>query len=328
MEPDTAHSSYHFISILLQGDTYEAELNEQIFGALRQSPAASGITTPAILLGPANLAYFIDRFLSELLHLPLAIEITTPEQELRRQVDGFEEGRPDPANPGATWRALSLDLRMELGSKREARVFIRELPSEELIQISFAFAQANREDSSPGQMNDLRWFREFLFALTGAYPVQAGTIGLDLVAVDALFPAGDSWLENRFSLEKIVQVVCQGKQGLNFDFVFISPAIAGGDKPFVYNRIEPIYSSQEIEAGGRFHDLRLAKELHEYADQAENAYDRMYESSYPKDDRDDALSQLSKAIGLAGSLGLANIAADLKGRYEHINAVFNSQFRR
>jgi hypothetical protein len=54
----------------------------------------------------------------------------------------------------------------------------------------------------------------------------------------------------------------------------------------------------------------------------------MYESNYPKDDRDDALGFLSNAIKLAGSLGLVDLEAGLKSRSEHINQVFISQFRR
>lgn len=60
---------------------------------------------------------------------------------------------------------------------------------------------------------------------------------------------------------------------------------------------------------------------------AEHAYARMYESSHPKDDRDDALYQLKMALGIARGLKLKEKEAELVARYQHIEAVFNSQFR-
>jgi hypothetical protein len=53
----------------------------------------------------------------------------------------------------------------------------------------------------------------------------------------------------------------------------------------------------------------------------------MYESRTPREDRSDALIFLSKAIGLAASIGLEKEAARLEQRSEHIDAVFNAQFR-
>jgi hypothetical protein len=64
-----------------------------------------------------------------------------------------------------------------------------------------------------------------------------------------------------------------------------------------------------------------------FAQLAEQACARMYDSSYPKDDRDDALAYLSKAIQLAGCMGNGREEARLKQRYAEIEAVFNSQFR-
>lgn len=53
----------------------------------------------------------------------------------------------------------------------------------------------------------------------------------------------------------------------------------------------------------------------------------MCESNYPKDDRDDALTYLTKALKLTGALGLEDLESRIKQRHEHIDAIFNSQFR-
>ncbi len=334
MEPVSEYKIYYLASILLRSSSYEGELNEQILRALRSSPSASRIAAPRILLNTPNRRFFIDRFLSELAHLPFAVEIITPEQEVGQQIDGYEEGRPDPVDPAGTWRAMSLDIRMELGGKRDAKLFLSELQSGELVMISFAFDPSTvkggrwHNDDSLKQESDLPRFREFLLSLTEVYPVLIGTLGFDLDAVAAGLPDDELRLENRMSLHQLTSAIRQEGHEYSFDLAIINPAASGGNKPFVYDCIEPRKSVQEIEAGGRYHDLRLVEELRVNAERAEQAYDRMYESHHPKDDRDDALGFLSKAIGLAGSLGLAQIEGGLKSRYEHINEVFNSQFRR
>ena len=60
---------------------------------------------------------------------------------------------------------------------------------------------------------------------------------------------------------------------------------------------------------------------------AEGAYARMYKSSHPKDERDEALYQLNMALRIARVLKLKEKEAELTERYEHIESVFNSQFR-
>jgi len=115
--------------------------------------------------------------------------------------------------------------------------------------------------------------------------------------------------------------------GHGFDFIIVDGAPWGWDKPFVYDCIDPRGSAGAGKTGGPYYDLHLVEDMRANAERAEDAYARMYESKRPKDDRDDALSFLSKAIGQATDLGLEKEAARLKERYEHIEAVFNSQFR-
>jgi hypothetical protein len=62
---------------------------------------------------------------------------------------------------------------------------------------------------------------------------------------------------------------------------------------------------------------------------AEAAYDAMYEArpSAVKDLFDDACGLFAKAIDLAKRAGLADEAARLTARCDHIVSVYNSQFR-
>ena len=74
-------------------------------------------------------------------------------------------------------------------------------------------------------------------------------------------------------------------------------------------------------------DLDFTVGLYRWVAQAEQAYTRMYDSRYPKDDRDDALACLARAAELAAGLGLAGMEESLRERSAHIEAVYNSQFR-
>jgi len=63
---------------------------------------------------------------------------------------------------------------------------------------------------------------------------------------------------------------------------------------------------------------------------AEAAYDAMYDPKdryHAKELRDDALGALLSAIDIAKFLGLAEEAARLEKRYDHIYAVYAHQFR-
>jgi hypothetical protein len=60
---------------------------------------------------------------------------------------------------------------------------------------------------------------------------------------------------------------------------------------------------------------------------AETAYDRMYESSRPTRDFDNATHLFAQAIELALKLRLTGEAERLTARKAHIRAVYISQFR-
>lgn len=71
-------------------------------------------------------------------------------------------------------------------------------------------------------------------------------------------------------------------------------------------------------------------DLAHYEAAAEAAYDAMYEPKdryHAKELRDDALGNLACAIDVAEILGLAEDAARLRKRYDHIYAVYDHQFR-
>jgi hypothetical protein len=325
--------SCYLVSILLPSDSYEAELNGKILGALRDSPSASEISTPRILPGPPNRAYFLDRFFSELVGFPLSVRIITPEQVFQEQVDGYEDGRPDPADPAGTWRAMALDVELELGGRRTAKLYVRELPGEQFVQVIIGFESSSirggrrLEEDRRKQESDLPRFREFLLALMEVYPAISGTLGLELDAVTAGLPHDEFRLENGKWLHRLNCGIRQSGIEYGFDFIIVNGAAWGWDKPFVYDRIEPRGSVQDFKAVGPYYDLHLVEEMRVNAERAEQAYGKMYESKYPKEDRDDALLFLSKAIGLATDLGLEGEVAGLKERYEHVIKVFNSQFR-
>jgi hypothetical protein len=74
----------------------------------------------------------------------------------------------------------------------------------------------------------------------------------------------------------------------------------------------------------------LIAEMKENERLAEAAYDAMYEArpSAAKDSFDDACGFFAKAIDLAKRAGLADEAARLTARRDHIVSVYDSQFRR
>jgi hypothetical protein len=69
------------------------------------------------------------------------------------------------------------------------------------------------------------------------------------------------------------------------------------------------------------------RELDRLIGLAEAAYDRMYDARHPKDDYDDARRDFDAAIDEARRLGLDAEVARLTQRRDHVEAVYNSQFR-
>lgn len=323
----------YLASILLRSDSYEAELDERLLRALRANPSASHIPSPRILPGPPNRAYFLDRFFSDLAQLPASVDIIDPEQVFHEQIDGYEDGKPDPGDPGGTWRAMALHVRMDLGGEKAAKLYLRESPCERFVLVTFGFESSsvrggrwNRENGSK-EDSDLPRLREFLLALAEAYPAIVGTLGLELDADASGLPDDGASLANGRWLHRVNTRIRQSGNGHGYDFIIVHGAAWGWDKPFVYDCIEPRKFSRDMKAGKWYYDLLLVEEMRANAERAEEAYGRMYESKRPKDDRDDALLFLSKSIGLAADMGLGKEAARLKERYGHIDEVFNSQFR-
>ncbi len=323
----------YLASILLRGDSYEAELNGHLLGGLRDNLSASRISSPRILRGPSNRAYFIDRFFSDLAHLPFPVQIISPDPVCHEQVGRYEDGRPDPVNPSGTWSAMSLDVRLELGGERTAKLFLRESPGGQLVLATFAFdassIRGGRWHNVHGRKQDtvLPRFREFLLALADAYHAIIGTLGLDLTAAIGGLPNDAFRLENGMWLHRLNAEIRQAGHETGYDFIIVNGAPWGWDRPFVCDGIEPRKFAPGIEAGRKYFDLRLVEEIRANSDRAEEAYSRMYESKRPKDDRDDALLFLSKSIRLAADMGFEKELAMLKERYAQIDEVFNSQFR-
>jgi hypothetical protein len=328
-----SNNGYYLASILLRSDSYEWELNEMILGELRENPSGSKIASPRILWSPPNRSFFLDRFFEELAHLPFSVDIINSEQVFQEQVDGYGDDRPDPVDPAGTRRVASLDIRMELGRRRFAKLFIRELPDEQLVLVSFAFESSSvrggrwQASDLMRQESDLPRFREFLLGLMKAYPAIIGTLGFDLDVATAGVPHDAAPLETGMWLHQLNNGIRRAGNEYGFDFIIVNGAAGAREKLFVYDGIEPSGTEPDNKAGRPYYDLRLAEEMRANVERAEQAYDRMYDSRRPKDDHDDALLFLSKAIGFAADLGLEKEASRLEERYTHIHEVFHSQFR-
>lgn len=306
----------------MASNAYEAAIDDRIHAAREDR------TDSAILPGPPNRAYFLDSFFTQLRHLPFAMEITTPEPEFEEMIIGYEDGRPDPTDPAKKWRAFSLSLRMDLGGTQDATLLLRESPCESLTMASLVFAADTDESAAHAEPSAKRYlFREFLCTLINSYPVICGTIGLDIVAIEAGLPHDEFRLDNGRWLQQFIEKLRLSGREDDLFCVYINGSPWQFDRPFIYDNIEPHDSHLDTWAGRRFFDLHKIKEIRIHVEKGELAYARMYESGYPKDDRDDALMSLAKAISMANELGLEQEAARLKAQSEHINAVFNSQFR-
>ena len=70
-------------------------------------------------------------------------------------------------------------------------------------------------------------------------------------------------------------------------------------------------------------------EMADYEARAESAYTAMYDAASPnvKDCYEDACLHLAHAIQIATDLGLTDEVERLKKRGEHVDAVYNHQFR-
>jgi hypothetical protein len=69
------------------------------------------------------------------------------------------------------------------------------------------------------------------------------------------------------------------------------------------------------------------QELARLVARAEEAYDRMYEERRAKEPYQDACLHFQQAIELARRLGLDTEVARLTARRDHVDQVYNSQFR-
>jgi hypothetical protein len=79
--------------------------------------------------------------------------------------------------------------------------------------------------------------------------------------------------------------------------------------------------------GGHDQYLEFRRKLDVARVAAEQSYTQMYNSQFPKDDRDDALGHLSEAIRMAKLLNVETEIVELEARYESISAAYGSQFK-
>lgn len=316
--PVKEKESRYLASILLLTDAYETESDRSSLEAMHNMPSEKGNSASMVTQGLPTLS-FIERVVMVLFDLPFA-EMLTPFDEYVQRADDYEYGVSDPEGCNGIARTMSLDIRLHLGGQKDARMIIREVSPrpDGVLLVNFAFAlpiEAERD-------KDLASFRAFLLALCDAYPVLVGTLGVnrDATTVCRSFEA-------LMFFEEFVEVASTAAHG-DYDFIMVPPAASGLNKPYVHDRIAHELSFPVDEEQGKYYDLLHYHALAEYDFLGQEAYGKMYESSWPKDDRDDALGFLAKAMELARSLELDRYEAELKARYEHVKAVYNAQFRR
>ncbi len=275
----------------------------------------------------------IKHFIGDLGNLPFDLKIQSPEHEIMQQLSSYEAGT---SKHGRLYRGMALELVADISGKKRAQLHFEEITGE-VIMVDFIFDAAGirAADRAPGKdygnQDTVHSFQTLLLALNNVYPVLIGTVARDLTASDILgIEDGDQFtLAGKLSFEQLGRALYEPGSDYAYDFALINPAASGASKPFVYSLIG--YPEKIDTSDGRtpYHDLEvIITELRLHRARAELAYDRMYDSSTPKDEKDDALGHLSKATALAHSLGLSRIEADLRSRGEHINDVFKAQFRR
>ncbi|MBJ6752395.1 hypothetical protein [Geomonas anaerohicana] len=306
------------MSILLPAEAYGRE---------PETAAPPATAAPQIALQPPWLS-FVDRFMVALFELPFGASLLTPFEEHAGGADAYGDGSSAPDIP-----FLTLDLRLNLGGAKEAQACFYDIcyGPHGLVLVNFAFGgpvvDAALAPDRGATMPALLPFREFLLALCAACPVLIGTIGVEL---DALIPdiSFDGLVYDRkLSYRDFFHLAWHAKLG-DYAFMFVNPAVFDGGKPLVMDRIAPARSFPSTQESSMYRDLLLCYEMVENDYLGEQAYRKMYESNWPKDDKDDALGYLARAISVAGTLELEQYEAELRERYEQIRTVYDAQFRR
>lgn len=305
------------VSILLPAEAYgtEAEI------------AAPPVTDAPQIAPPPPCLGFVDRFMVALFELPFGVTMLTPFEEYAQGADANREVSADLDTP-----FLTLDFRLNLDGPKNAQARFYDIffGPHGLVLVNFAFDGPVVEAAlapDRGAMPALHPFREFLLALCAACPVLIGTLGVEL---DALIPdiSFDGLVYDRkLSFRDLFDLAWQAKLG-DYAFMFVAQAAFNGGKPIVLDRVAPAASFPSTRENGMYRDLLLCYDMVENDYLGEQAYRKMYESSWPKDDKDDALGYLAKAISLARTLELEHYEAELRERYEQIRTVYDAQLRR
>jgi hypothetical protein len=271
----------------------------------------------------------VERVLRDLDNPASQLQLLTPRPLIAQRIESYVEGKP---HSGRIFRGMSLDVRVAVDGEKDAELFLEEI-TDEIVRLDIAFAPSAVRPSGWDlethriDFGNTRHFMHFLLALDKILPCLVGTLSLDLLASDLLgLEDGQTFcLADGMSLEQLAGPLYVPGADYQFDFAIINPAISGSDKPLIHSLIGKPGPDGETDA--RYHDLDVLEGISMAVAHAERAYSRMYESRTPREDRSDALIFLSKAIGLAASIGLEKEAARLEQRSEHIDAVFNAQFR-
>jgi hypothetical protein len=267
----------------------------------------------------------LDRFFESLKRLPVAVGIASPPDVVEEEIAAYLRRDPD-APPKVVVRGpLVLAATVGIGGGLEAFLHIFEA-STELVQADLSFRR-DEIDCFAGKPSNRPHLKAFTLELIKAAPVLIATLGraVDSIDVVGLDDVREFRLADHIPVRRMAELDLSGswwRYDYFYDFIFIAPAASGANRPIAYEVNNPGVCDMND-----WHNLRLVASLQRHEAEAERFYTRMYDSRTPKEDRDDACAELSRAIEVAQRLGLEKEEAWLTERQAHIRAVYESQFR-
>lgn len=307
---------YYVVSVLVAGDVYT------VGGDPLQVWCAAEETRAVVQEKPRST--FVDRLMADLLRVPQIERLLISFEQYVRLGDEFERVAENQSADGLFYKSVSFDICLNMGRPVDALLSFVEVapPPHHLVLVSFDF-ELKDIDLVGGDADRiaLEQLRSFLFALCDVSPALIGTVGLELDAMMDGMPLTGLVHEGRLALPELLRMAWQGQHGA-YDLIVVAPAASGADRPFVADRLLPA-GGQQSKPCYELQRLYAVLELH---DLAEQAYREMYITPSPQDAKDDALGYLVQAIDLLRLFALPGERV-LQERYDHIQAVYNAQFR-
>lgn len=306
---------YYVVSVLVAGNVYTVE---------HEPLQVCGDPEGARAIVHEKPGTFVDRLMADLFRVPQIERLLIPFEQYAQLGDEFERATEKQSADDLLYKSISFDISLKMGRPVDALLSFVEVspPPHHLVLVSFDL-ELKDIDFVGGDTDRIasEQLRSLLFAVCDVSPVLIGTVGLELDAMmDGMSLAGLAH-EGRLALPELLWMAWQAQHGA-YDLIVVAPEASGADRPFVADRLlptggkhgKPCYELQRLYAVLELHDL------------AEQAYREMYVSPNPQDAKDDALGYLIQAIDLLRSFSLPGELV-LQERYDHIQAVYNAQFR-